>query len=148
MYPLSIVSLILALIAGGVMFSSQTRMSEMRDLHSQAVASNLTVYSGFVSAYVSANPSVSGPVSDGSLNLPGWFFKHPHVRAFRQGTTTFVYVTDLPHWQLESLVAHYASSDPFDARYGINRSGSLRLPGNQSFQVPGQVPNGAFVVAL
>lgn len=148
MYPLAVVSFIIALITGGVMLSSHAHVTEMRGLQSQAIASNLTVYSGFVRSYVAINPSASGLLNDGALGLPPWFSKHPNVTSLRQGSNTFVYVTNLPHWQMDALVKHYASGDPMDGRFGIKQSGVLRSRGNSPLTVPVQVPEGAFVVAL
>ena len=148
MYPFAIVSLILALITGGVMLSANERQAEHRAMRVQAVASNLTVYAGFVGAYVGSTPHVSGWIDPGSVGHPSWFVKHGNVSAFRSGTSTYVFASGLPQWQVASMSKEYAQGRPFDGRYGIKQAGVLRLRNGSQIPVPSQVPDGSFLVVL
>lgn len=148
MYPLSIVSLILALITGGVLLSTSERQSEHRALQVQAITSNLVVMSGYVSAFSAANPHFSGWIPQASLNLPSWYVRHPNVHAFKQGGTTYVFASGLHQSQIDSMVSEYEHGRPLDNRYGVKRSGVLQVRGGASIPIPGDVPEGAFVVLL
>ncbi|WP_051050726.1 type IV pilus biogenesis protein PilM [Metapseudomonas furukawaii] len=125
-------------------YDQNSQNDTLNDGELAAVAGNMLVYRNSVSAYASANPAVTGAISDATLGLPNWYRRHQSIGNFISGGRSYVFymANDLPG--LEGLLYERTQS----LATGINSGGVLLSPsrGNTGITLPAQVPDRAVVL--
>ena len=136
----AIAAVIVLAIAIAHSISTQREQIDRQDI--QDVAGNTSVYLSAVKAYVRSNPSYVGDVQDSALGLPSWYVKLSGIRCYASAGRGFLYLTDVSERQgievADQMALKYAS--------GRNQSGQVISGSGEAFNVPGQVPNGSYVI--
>lgn len=142
MYPLAIVTALLfaLMIAFNQFMAVEQEAHAQREV--QTLSSNAAVYLGLVKKYVRANSGFSGDVPDSALGLPTWYGKLSELNCYAASGSGYLYLTNVSERQ--AFEAADLMQMPYG--YGKNVMGTVRTPRGETFSVPSQVPNGAFVI--
>lgn len=142
MYPLMFATAFVLSIAlyATTQIRAEREATQQREV--QVLASNSLIYLGRVKAFVRGNPSFAGPIDDASLNLPSWYSKMDELGAVASSGQGFVYVQGASEREAIDALNAMRLQHP----YGKNVGGTVLSNSGELFPVPGDVPEGAYVL--
>lgn len=134
---------LLIVVSTLVRFDQTHQSINMDSAEVVAQADNLLVYRNQVTAYLEANPSFTGAVSDSMLSMPSWYQKTPGASNYLQAGISYVYLSS-PLPGVIGVLAQRTES----ITVGVSQAGKLNSPRavNTGIALPAQVPQGAVVI--